>query len=214
MKAGKKVVIASQCKLLRGLLGSVLESMRIGEVVGEASAGSDAVRMARELKADFVVLEGTLPGREPVEVIREIHGLGLATKVMVFSLTSDGVRRDLKMLFAGAVACLTSADGGDEIARAFEVAEGGGKYLGRELTTLLDDGEWELDRPEAMRLTPTERSVLKQVAEGYTSREIAERCFVSVETVYTHRKSIKRKTGLEGTAEITRYAVREGLIEL
>jgi len=212
--ADRRVLIASQCGLLRASFGWVLTSMKIGEVVGEACMGSDAVRMARELEVDFVVLEGTLPGREPVEVIREIHALGLSIKVMVFSLTGNGVMRELGLLFAGAVACLTGADCGCEIARAFEVAENGGKYLGRELAELLESGDWERDRPEAMRLTPTERSILKQIAEGCTSKEIAERCFISVETVYTHRKAIKRKSGLESIAEITRYAVREGLIEL
>ena len=208
------MVVASQCKLLRGLFESVIEWLRIGEVVGEASTADEAVRMARELQADYVVLEGTLPGREAVEVIHEIGRLGLATKVMVFSLTDGCVMRDLKLLFEGAVACLTSADSSEEVARAFEVAEEGGKYLGRELKALLDSGEWESDRPEMMRLTPAERSVLKQIAEGFTSREIAERGFVSLETVLTQRKAIKRKTGLESIAEITRYAVREGLIDL
>ena len=211
--AGKKVVIASQCRLLMGCFRVVIESMRIGEVVGEACRGSEAVQMAEELGADFVVLEGSLPGREPVEVIAEISRLKLPTKVMIFSLSDGCVRRDLRLLFAGAVACLTSADCGDEVARAFEVAEQGGKYLGRELKALLDSGEWEGDRPKAMRLTASERSVLKQIAEGHTSKEIADGCCVSVETIYSHRKAIKRKTGLEGIAEITRYAVREGLIE-
>ena len=210
---GKRVVVASQCKLLMGCFGLVIESMKIGEVVGEASMGSEAVRMARELEADFVVLEGSLPGWEPVEVIAEIRRLKLPTKVMIFSLTNGCVRRDLRLLFAGAVACLTSAVCSDEVARAFEVAERGGKYLGRELKALLDSGDWERDRPKKLRLTATERSVLKQIAEGYMSKEIAQRCCVSVETIYTHRKAIKRKTGLEGIAEITRYAVREGLID-
>jgi len=211
--SGKRVVIASQCKLLMGCFGSVIESMRIGKVVGDASTGTEAVRLVQELEADFVVLEGTLPGPEPVEVILEIGRLRLATRVMIFSLTNGCVMRDLRLLFAGAVACLTGADSCGEVARAFEVAERGGRYLGRELKELLDSGEWERDRPEVLRLTRTERSILKQIAEGYRSKEIAERCFVSVETVHTHRKAIKRKTGLEGIAEITRYAVREGLIE-
>ena len=211
---GKRVVIASRCKLLSGLMGSVLASMRIGEVVGETSEGSDVVRMARELKADFVVLEGTLPGREPVEVVREIRGFGLATKVMVFSLGSDGVMRDMRLLAAGAVACLTSADNGHEIARAFEAAESGAKYFGRELKALLDSGKWERDRPKRMRLTRAERSVLKQIAEGFTSQEIADRSCVSLETIKTHRKSIKQKMGFEGIADFTRFAVREGLIDL
>jgi len=94
--AEKKVVIASQCKLLMGCFRVVLESMRIGEVVGEASVGSEAVQMAQELGADFVVLEGSLPGREPVEVIAEIRRLKLPTKVMIFSLTDGCVRRDLR----------------------------------------------------------------------------------------------------------------------
>ncbi|MBM4371763.1 MAG: response regulator transcription factor [Deltaproteobacteria bacterium] len=186
---------------LRMLLGSWGEI----EVVGEADCGVEALRMVRHLEPDLVLLDLSLPDMDGVELIHQILGLGGRTRVVVLSMhASPGYVRPA--LHAGAVGYLVKGADVADLQRALAAALRGETWLSPSVARAL------LDPPSRGPLSLREEDVLRLVAQGKTSREIASILGISVKTVDNHRQNLMEKLGIHEIAGLTRYALKAGLV--
>jgi DNA-binding NarL/FixJ family response regulator len=203
--------------MMRDGLGALLAQDADLEVVGTASDGRSAVEQVRALSPDVVVMDIGLPDLNGVEATRRIKSEHDGVKVIALSMHADK-RYVFHMLDAGALGYVLKSSASDELLQAVHDVTAGGTYVSPSLA------DYALERsanpkPGAdgsvfSRLGAREREVLQLVAEGRTSAETAKEMHISVKTVETHRRNIARKLGLHSTAELTKYAVREGLTQL
>ncbi len=186
---------------LRALLGATPDL----EVVGEAADGAEAVRLVAELKPDVVVMDLSLPGLHGTEAIKRLRAVSDA-KVVVLSMHSSPavVQRARE---AGCHGYVVKGSDVSELARAIRGALQGQPYFSAEV---LDAAS----TPQAVdRLSGREREVLQLIAEGNTNKAIAQRLGISVHTVNAHRVSLMSKLDLHDAQGLTRFAIRNGLID-
>lgn len=213
----KRILIADDHRIVREGLRVLLEAEAGLEVVGEAETGRQAIDMARDLKPTVVVLDVAMPEMNGVEACRLILEEQSKIKVIALSMHSDArfVRR---MFQAGASAYLLKDCAYDELAKAIRIVTLGRTYLSGQITAVvMSDYISRRDEDEAdayRQLTDREREVLQLLAEGASTKEIASELIVSVKTIETHRKNIMTKLSLGSVAELTKYAIREGITSL
>lgn len=211
------ILLADDHAMMREGLRAILERDPDYNVVGEASDGVAALDMANELQPDVIVMDIAMPNLNGVEATRQILRRQPNVKIIALSTYSDR-RYVLAMLEAGAYGYVVKAAIGSELLRALEAITKNQKYLSPEVSDPVVDNY--LNRPSTGRdavyhnVAPRERQVLQLLAEGKTSGEIAEVMGISSHTVDVHRRNIMRKLNLHSVAELTKYAVREGLTSL
>ena len=211
-----RVLLADDHNLIRAGLRLVISQEADFVVVGEAENGRQAVDKAKELKPDVVVMDIGMPDLNGIEACRQISDDLPGTQVVMLSMHSDEgyVLRALK---AGARAYLLKDSAEADLARAIRAAAEGKSFFSPAVAKLLlDDYIRKLERTGAEDsyelLTPREREVLQLVAEGKSSKDIANLLTLSVYTVETHRANILQKLNLKSVAELILYAVRKGII--
>lgn len=210
-----RILLVDDHRMMREGLRAILEKSAALSVVGEAASGREAVRLAREKRPDVVVMDVAMPDMNGIEATRAIRAARPQTKVVALSSHAD--RRYVQaILDAGASGYVLKADAYDELLRAIEAAALGKKYLCSEVTTDVIESALERGTPESVYeiLGAREREVLQLLAEGLTSSEIARRMGVSTSTIETHRRNVMRKLDLHSVAELTKYAIREGVTSL
>jgi DNA-binding NarL/FixJ family response regulator len=211
-----QILIADDHQLLREGLKSLLED-RGFEVTGEAEDGRSAVRLVKQLKPDAVIIDISMPGLNGIEAARQIHQDSPAVKVIVLSMRADS-QAVLAALAAGASAYLLKEAAFEEVVIALRVALRGQTYLSPAIAHVVvqNSVEYWSTNPGYMRhgISGREREILQLVAEGRSSKEMAASLFVSVKTIETHRKQIMNKLNLHSIAELTKYAIREGVTSL
>jgi len=195
----------------------LLEKLGRMTIVGEADNGVSAVRMARELKPDLVLMDIAMPDLNGIEATRRIMIESPGVKVIALSMHAD--KRFVRHMFAaGAAGYVLKGSAFEEVAAAIKKVAAGRIYISPKIADqVLAEYVKQLTKPSAGAESPLsgrEREVLQMLAEGKSSRKIAERLHVSVTTVDTHRKHIMDKLGFRTIAELTKYAVREGLTSL
>jgi len=210
-----KVLLVDDHRLVREALRDALAKESDIEVVGEAGDAAGAFERIRASTPDVVVLDIGMPDLNGIEVASQVkETTGVDAKIVALSVHSDR-RFVTEMLRAGASAYVTKSSAGTELLRAIRAAAAGQTYICPEAAgTLVSAVREEADKSRTPRLSRRELEVLKMVAEGVRSPAIAEHLRISVGTVEVHRRNIMRKLGLRTVAELTRYAVREGLIAL
>ncbi len=200
--------------MVREALCEVLKKVPDIEVVGEAGDAREALKLAGDLKPDVVVLDIRLPDVNGIEVAARLRDAGCRAKLVVLSAFADK-RFVTAMLRSGASAYVTKSAAGTELVRAIRAVAAGNGYFSPEVAgTLASEVR---DRPlvgEAQPLARREREVLRLIAEGVRSPAIAEKMHVSVGTVEVHRRNIMRKLGLRTIADLTKHAIREGIVSL
>jgi len=213
-----RLLIADDHKLMREGLRALIEREEDMQVVGEAEDGKSTVSLAAKCSPHIVVMDVSMPDLNGIEATRRILSANPHTKVVGLSGHADEhiVR---EMLTAGASAYILKHAAGDELMRAIRAVMKGGKYLSPEVTRGVMDAYVELSRPLGNKqafvvLTDREREVLQMIAEGKSTKETANDLSVSVKTVETHRRNIMEKLDLHSVAELTKYAIREGITSI
>ena len=212
-----RVLLADDHHIVRQGLRSLLDRQKDVQVVGEADNGRAAVQLALKLSPDIVVMDIGMPALNGVEATRQIVSQSPNVKVIALSMHSER-QFVARMLEAGASGYLLKDTVFEELAEAIRVVREGGTYLCRRITPVVV-GDYvktlkARDLVGVPSLTPREREVLQLIAEGNTTKGTALRLSVSVKTVETHRQHIMEKLGIDSVAELTKYAVREGLTSL
>jgi two-component system response regulator NreC len=210
-----RVLIADDHKIMLAGLRSLLEKQADLEVVGEAENGRKAVQMAQEKKPDVVVMDVSMPDLNGIEAATQIKESLPETRVIALSMHSDK-RFVMGMLRAGAAGYLLKDCASQELANAIAQVAAGKKYLSPEITgVVIDDflqgGSSEEGATVASALSAREREVLQLIAEGWSTKQIASHLYVSIKTIETHRRQIMKKLDLHSIADLTKYAIREGL---
>ena len=212
-----RVLIADDHKIMLAGLRSLLEKQTDFEVVGEADNGRKAVQMAQEKTPDVVVMDVSMPDLNGIEATMQIIESLPKTRVIALSMHSDK-RFVMGMLRAGASGYLLKDCASQELANAIVQVAGGKKYLSPEITgVVIDDfllGGSAEEVAAASPLSPREREVLQLIAEGWSTKQIASHLYVSIKTIETHRRQIMKKLDLHAIADLTKYAIREGLTSI
>ena len=212
-----RILLADDHKIIRDGLRSLLEKETDMVVAGDAENGRKALQLTRKLNPDVVIMDVSMPDLNGMDAARQILGEHPGVKVVALSMHSEKQYVE-GMLKAGVSGYLLKDTAFEELVKAIRVVCSGKKYLSPDITDIvlqdyLHPAATTDDQP-AISLTTREREVLQLIAEGRATREIADKLHISVKTVETHRKNIMEKLGLRTVAELTKYAVREGITSL
>jgi len=212
-----KVLLVDDHAIIREGLRSLLEKQPDIEVVADTDDGRKALELVRELSPDIVIMDVTMPRLGGIEATRQITGEFPDVKVIALSIHSRR-RFVADMLSAGAAGYILKECLFDELVAAIQAVAAGGRYLSPRITeVVVDDYVKRLssgaEAPSAS-LTSREREVLQLVAEGKSTKQIALELHVSTKTIEANRRQIMEKLGMHSVAELTKYAVREGLTAL
>lgn len=214
---GIRVLIGDDKKIVRLGLLTLLKTNPDIEIVGEAEDGWSTVRMAEELLPDVVIVEVDMPDLNGVEVTRRIVTRHPAIKVLGLSNYLDG-RIIRSIMKAGASGYLTKNCPVEELIQAIHAATVGQTFLSPSIADMIIKDYVRYLRgnraPASSVLTPRERGVLQLLADGRSMGEIALELKISVKTVETHRRQIREKLGIRAIAQLTKYAILEGLTSL
>jgi DNA-binding NarL/FixJ family response regulator len=212
--ARRRILLADDHALVRAGIRALLEGLPGVEVVGETGDGLDAVERVRRDPPDVILLDITLPGLNGLDAAARIARLGVPTRVLMLSMHASP-EYAARALAAGAAGYLNKDSAFDELAEALDAVGSGRRYLCRaidpDLVLRFEEragrGGSELDV-----LTRRQREILQLVAEGLGTRQIAERLFLSVKTVETHRGQIMQRLGIFDVPGLVRFAIRNGLV--
>ena len=210
-----RILLVDDHAMFRSGMKALLESEHGLEVVGEAATGDDGVDRARELKPDVVVMDLSMPGSNGLEATRRIAALGLKARVLVLTVHAEEEYL-VPVVEAGASGYLTKTSADQDLVEAIRVVARGEVYLPPKATRLLLQ-QYRNATPEATQklqdLSAREREVMALTAEGFSSREIGEKLFISPKTVDTYRARIMEKLGLNHRSELVRFALKTGLLK-
>jgi len=214
MTTTRRILLADDHALVRAGIRALLETLPGVEVVGETGDGLEAVEHVRHDPPDAILLDITLPGLNGLEVAARIAKLDVPTRVLMLSMHASA-EYAARALAAGAAGYLNKDSAFDELATALEEIFAGRRYLCRaidpeqvqQFERRAGTGESELDA-----LTPRQRQILQLVVEGLGTRQIAERLFLSVKTVESHRIQMMQRLGIFDVPGLVRFAIRNGLV--
>jgi two-component system response regulator NreC len=211
-----RILLVDDHTMFRAGIRALLESESRMEVVGEASSGDEAVDEVRSLKPDVVVMDLSMPGSNGLEATRRIAALGLDTRVLVLTVHAEEEYL-VPVVEAGASGYLTKTSADTELIEAIKVVARGEVYLPPKATRLLlqqyRNAEHDPDTAGLHELSSREQEVLALTAEGFSSREIGKKLFISPKTVDTYRARIMDKLSLNHRSELVRFALRVGLLK-
>ena len=207
-----RILVADDHPLVRSGLKKVLDAQPDLEVVAEAADGAEAVKKALAEDVHLAILDVSMPKTTGIQAAAELHKRKPELRLLMLSMY-DSEQYLFESLKAGASGYVLKSDADHDIVEAVRRTMRGQSFLyPSAISTLVKDvvdrGEEEFDV-----LTPRELQVLKLIAEAYTSKEIAQQLVISVKTVERHRQNILDKLGMSDRVELTRYAVRRGLIQ-
>jgi len=217
---GTRILLADDHRIMREGLKSMLREEPDMSVAGEAENGRQAIEMAEELAPDIVVMDIGMPDLNGIEATRRITADTAGVKVIALSMHSDR-RFVAEVLKAGASGYVLKDGAFEELAVAIRTVMAGQTFLSPRIAdVVVEDYLRGMNRGSGMApgvfaaLTPREREVLQLLAEGKATKEAAACLHVSVNTVETHRRQIMSKLDIYSVAELTKYAIREGLTSL
>jgi two-component system response regulator NreC len=210
-----KILLVDDHAMFRAGIRALIEAEDRMKVVGEASTGDEAVDRVRELKPNVVIMDLSMPGSNGLEATRRISALELNTSVLVLTVHAEEEYL-VPVVEAGASGYLTKTSADTDLLEAIRVVSRGQVFLPPKAATLLlkryKDAEGD-DSAGLNDLSTREQEVLALTAEGFSSREIGQKLFISPKTVDTYRSRIMDKLGLSHRSELVRFALRVGLLK-
>ena len=211
-----KVLMVDDHAVLRDGIRALLGMHDDIEIVGEASEGREAIEKALELSPDVVIMDIAMPGLGGLEATLEIVKLSPKCRILILTQYDD-IEYIHRFLKAGAAGYVMKKAAGAELVSAIRVVYQGKSFIDSSIADRVIKGF--LERPvvggeEVLydKLSDREKQVLKLIAEGRTSQEIADILSLSIKTVMTHRTNLMEKLGMHGRADLIKYAIRRGLV--
>jgi DNA-binding NarL/FixJ family response regulator len=210
-----RILIADDHTLMRDGLRSLLTGRADVEVVGEASDGRQAVQLAQELCPDIVLMDVAMPLLNGLEATRQIKTYCPQVYVLILSM-HDNEEYVREVLAAGASGYLLKQAATDELVSAIQAVARGEAYLSPSITRYVLDVfiQHKDEAPASASLTPREREVLQLIAEGHTSRAIADMLCLSLKTVQAHRTNLMQKLDLHDRGALIKYAIQRKIIQI
>ncbi len=212
-----RIIIADDHQIVRQGLSTLLAKEPDMEVVAEAENGRKAVQLTKEMSPHVVIMDVNMPDLNGIEATRQILHANPGVRVIALSMHTDR-RFVVNMLKAGASGYLLKDCAFEELAQAIRLVMANKTYLSPGVSDIvIKDYVQGLSAPGSSAfsvLTAREREVLQLMAEGKSTSQIAEHLHISVKTVETHRQQVMHKLGIHSIAELTKYAIREGLTSL
>ena len=213
-----KVIIVDDHEVVRDGIKSVLEETEDISIIADADNGEDAIRLVDKMKPDILLTDITMPGLSGIETAEIVSRDYPATKVIMFSMheNEEYISKAIENKAAG---YLSKNAEKEEMIQAIRTVAQGGQYFSSDisqtmLTSYVSNAINEKDNTgQKLHLTNREEEVLKLVANGLRSKEIADKLFISTRTVETHRNNIMQKLEVKNTAELIRYSLEHNLIE-
>jgi DNA-binding NarL/FixJ family response regulator len=208
-----RILVADDHAIVRSGLRKVLDAKPDMEVVAEAEDGAEAVEKALAEDVHLAILDVSMPRKTGIQAAAELHKRKPELKVLMLSM-HDSEQFLFEALKAGASGYVLKSAADTDIVEAVRSAMRGDSYLyPSAVTALVRDYVERGGREEFEVLTPRELEVLKLIAEAYSNKKIAKELFISIKTVERHRQNILDKLGMSDRVELTRYAIKRGLIQ-
>jgi len=208
-----KVLLVDDHAIMRDGIKALLSIHDDIEIVGEASEGKEAIEIAQELMPDVAIMDIGMPGMDGLEATRRLTKRNPRIKVLVLT-QHDNKEYILSTIKAGAAGYVPKKALGSELVSAIRAVCRGDSFLYPSAAKILiEDYRQQAEKGDPYdSLTGREREILKLIAEGHTSREIADALFISLKTVQGHRTKIMEKLDLHNRTELIKYAMRKGLV--
>ena len=213
-----KILLVEDHTIVRQGLRSLLEQNSGMEVIGEAENGKEAVHKAENLKPDIVLMDVSMPLLNGIEATRQIKKHWPEIKVLILTMhtTEEYI---FQILRAGASGYIVKKAAHQELITAIHAVNKGNKFLSPSISKkvieeyILKAGKM-IEQDSFERLTAREREVLQLISEGKSNRDIAERLFLSVKTVESHKANVMEKLDIHTKTDLIKYALRKGIISL
>ena len=210
-----RILVADDHPIVRSGLRRLIDGEADMRVAAEAADGAEAVKLALSEEIDLAILDVSMPKTTGIQAAEELHKRKPELRLLMLSMY-DSEQFLFESLRAGASGYVLKSDADQDIVEAVRRTMRGQSFLYPSAVSTLVKDFVERGRPDEEQfdiLTPRELQVLKLIAEAYTSNEIAQELVISVKTVERHRQNILDKLGMSDRVELTRYAIRRGLIQ-
>ena len=203
------VLIADDHQLFRQGLAAMLKDVKELDVIGQAADGGQALDLIAEQPPDVLLLDIEMPEVDGFEVLKKLKQARLTTKILVLTMHHSGTFIK-NIVAAGADGYLKKDSDQEVLIQAIQQVHRSGSYYPADITQMVLQSLKEKNKQDT--ITPREREVVLHIAEGWTTKEIAEKLFVSKHTVESHRQNILLKLGLKNSAELVKYALKKGWV--
>ncbi len=214
-----RLLLADDHAVLRAGLKALLNAQPDMQVVAEASDGEEAVRKTIETAPDIVLMDITMPGLSGLEATQQIKNQNKVIKILVLTMHEDE-RYLYSMLRAGASSYVPKKAADTEVIDAIRATYRGEHFIHSSMTAGLvtemcsKEKTKPMEHPDQDILSQREKEILRFLAMGHTNQQTAEKLYLSVKTVETYKTRLKEKLGLSGRAELVRYAIQAGLLDI
>jgi DNA-binding NarL/FixJ family response regulator len=206
-----KILIADDHQIVREGIKNMLGEIEDFTIVGEAENGKDAIEKIKELSPDIVIIDISMPIMTGIEALKIIKDELLQVKTLVLTIHSE-VEYIEQMFKSGATGCLYKNAGKIEFELAIRTIAKGENYYSSMMSRIMVQEQF-FNKENSNPLTTREQEILKWIAEEYSNYEIADKLFISVRTVETHRKNMMKKLNINSTIALIKYAVQQGIIK-